>query len=378
MTVPELPASEAVETFEVPTETIYVSNLNENIKIKGLPCSGFPQVASSRALPKVIKQTLRNLFRNFGPVLDVVAHRNVRMRGQAFVAMDSSEHAAKAVKDVQRFPLYGKPMQLAFAKTRADAVVKRKAPTEFDYHKQERVQRKSGLYPCLPFLADSCCRGDTVHESTGVEAKGAESSKERFVSAPLCDGGHADKAPQPLQKLNRETKPPLQQLRPPPQSHAKPSKCRTSTCRRTRSSSSSSCPRQQARSRSRRSSSSLCFSRRRSLSADGALPQIPEPVRGSDDPRASHHRLRRVHRRGLVVHCTGRIAQQRLRRAEDQGHVCEAVVVHGCIIKVPGCVLKMPWPDCTSLPSCRGKWPKIPVQGGQLGSATLIDLRTCS
>jgi U2 small nuclear ribonucleoprotein B'' len=67
------------------------------------------------------------------------------MRGQAFIAFDNPEHAAKAVKDVQRFPLYGKPMQLAFAKTRADAVVKRKAPTELDAHKEERTTRKSGL-----------------------------------------------------------------------------------------------------------------------------------------------------------------------------------------------------------------------------------------
>ena len=58
----------------------------------------------------VLKQTLRNLFKNFGTVLDVVAHRNVRMRGQAFVAMDNVDAAAKAVAETQRFPLYGKPL----------------------------------------------------------------------------------------------------------------------------------------------------------------------------------------------------------------------------------------------------------------------------
>lgn len=57
-----------------------------------------------------MKQTLRNLFRNYGPVLDVVAARSVRMRGQAFVAMATPEAAARAVKEAQRFPLYGKAM----------------------------------------------------------------------------------------------------------------------------------------------------------------------------------------------------------------------------------------------------------------------------
>lgn len=114
----------------------------------------------------VLKQTLRNLFRNYGPVLDVVAHRNLRMRGQAFVAMASPEAAAKAVKEAQRFPLYGKAMvccapqlqiisgtsahymlgptqNLGFAKTRADAIVKRKTPSELDAHLEERKSRKS-------------------------------------------------------------------------------------------------------------------------------------------------------------------------------------------------------------------------------------------
>ena len=57
-----------------------------------------------------MKATLNNLFLNYGNVLDVVAHRNVRMRGQAFVSFESSEIAAKAQKEVNRFPLYNKPM----------------------------------------------------------------------------------------------------------------------------------------------------------------------------------------------------------------------------------------------------------------------------
>ena len=72
----------------------------------------------------VLKQTLRNLFRNFGPVLDVVAHANVRMRGQAFVAMDTKESAAKAIKDAQKFPLYGKAMVCPVSYADGDVVVK--------------------------------------------------------------------------------------------------------------------------------------------------------------------------------------------------------------------------------------------------------------
>jgi U2 small nuclear ribonucleoprotein B'' len=47
----------------------------------------------------------------------VVAHRNLRMRGQAFVSFDNSDIAKKALKEVRGFPLYGKPMVRALAET---------------------------------------------------------------------------------------------------------------------------------------------------------------------------------------------------------------------------------------------------------------------
>ena len=42
--------------------------------------------------------------------MDVVAHTNLRMRGQAFVSFATKDIAAKAKKEVAGFPLYGKPM----------------------------------------------------------------------------------------------------------------------------------------------------------------------------------------------------------------------------------------------------------------------------
>jgi RNA recognition motif-containing protein len=57
-----------------------------------------------------MKATLRGLFKSYGEVLDVVVHGNLRMRGQAFVSFAEVDQAKKAMKDVQRFPLYSKPM----------------------------------------------------------------------------------------------------------------------------------------------------------------------------------------------------------------------------------------------------------------------------
>ncbi|KAF8899398.1 hypothetical protein BD779DRAFT_1691760, partial [Infundibulicybe gibba] len=105
-------------------ETLYIQNLNEKIK------------------PEVLKASLRGLFKSYGEVLDVVAHGNLRMRGQAFVSFASPDIAKKAMKDVQRFPLYSKPMQISFARTRSDAVVRKIDANNYDEHKTRRDEHK--------------------------------------------------------------------------------------------------------------------------------------------------------------------------------------------------------------------------------------------
>jgi RNA recognition motif. (a.k.a. RRM, RBD, or RNP domain) len=116
---PVVPASTATppEEAENACETLYIQNLNEKIKPDGvftfyyfLP-SLFDDIST---YVSVLKASLRGLFKVYGEVLDVVAHGNLRMRGQAFVSFASTESAAKAMKDIQRFPLYSKPMVCRF------------------------------------------------------------------------------------------------------------------------------------------------------------------------------------------------------------------------------------------------------------------------
>ncbi|KAF8655384.1 hypothetical protein AX16_003081 [Volvariella volvacea WC 439] len=118
-TAPAVPPAD-----EYACETLYIQNLNEKIK------------------PEVLKASLRGLFKSYGEVLDVVAHKNLRMRGQAFVSFASKDSARRALKDVQRFPLYSKPMQISFARTRSDAVVQKLDAENFDKHKEGRLNHK--------------------------------------------------------------------------------------------------------------------------------------------------------------------------------------------------------------------------------------------
>ncbi|GAA5827891.1 hypothetical protein JCM3770_005622, partial [Rhodotorula araucariae] len=106
------------------SEVLYINNLNEKIKLP------------------IMMQSLKVLFREYGAVLGVTAHSNVRMRGQAFVTLDSKQAAVKAVREVQKFPLYGRAMQLTFARAASDALVKKRRPEDMDEHKKERLERK--------------------------------------------------------------------------------------------------------------------------------------------------------------------------------------------------------------------------------------------
>ncbi|EIW67624.1 hypothetical protein TREMEDRAFT_33230 [Tremella mesenterica DSM 1558] len=114
---------------KIPTnacETLYLQNLNEKVR-----------------LPAVMKETLGVLFKPYRPILPVVAHRNVRMRGQAFVTFHDVETANRARREVGEFPLYGKPIQIKFAKSRSDsAVVKLEGEEALEEHKKERLEQK--------------------------------------------------------------------------------------------------------------------------------------------------------------------------------------------------------------------------------------------
>lgn len=102
----------------VPSRTVYASNLNEKVKIPGIVLflSIIPHRSPSLVsrglfdLFSVLKNTLRNLFNQFGEVQDVVAYSSIRARGQAFVAYKTEEEAGKAIQELQHFALYGKPM----------------------------------------------------------------------------------------------------------------------------------------------------------------------------------------------------------------------------------------------------------------------------
>ncbi|KAF9899675.1 hypothetical protein EC991_008457 [Linnemannia zychae] len=118
----EVAAVEPVDNTPAPNPTLYIKNLNEKIKLD------------------VLKKSLKALFGQYGEVLEIVAHSNIRMRGQAFVVFEDKDSAAKALAEVQSFPLYGKPMVIQFSKNKSDAHAKKDG--DFEEHHKQRLLTK--------------------------------------------------------------------------------------------------------------------------------------------------------------------------------------------------------------------------------------------
>ncbi|XP_010088285.2 U1 small nuclear ribonucleoprotein A [Morus notabilis] len=89
-----------------PNVTIYINNLNEKIKLNEL------------------KKSLHAVFSQFGKILEVLAFKTLKHKGQAWVVFQDVSSASNAIRQLQGFPFYDKPMRIQFAKTKSDVIAK--------------------------------------------------------------------------------------------------------------------------------------------------------------------------------------------------------------------------------------------------------------
>ena len=76
-----------------PNQSLYITNLPDN-KIQ----------------KDDLRRSLYTLFSTYGPVLDVVALRTMKMRGQAHVVYRDVQTATMAMRELQGFEFFGKEM----------------------------------------------------------------------------------------------------------------------------------------------------------------------------------------------------------------------------------------------------------------------------
>ena len=64
------------------------------------------------------------LFSQYGTILDIVAMKTFKTRGQAFIVYRDISSATLAVRNLQNRPIFDKPMRVQFAKDKSDAIAK--------------------------------------------------------------------------------------------------------------------------------------------------------------------------------------------------------------------------------------------------------------
>ncbi|GES90789.1 U1 small nuclear ribonucleoprotein A isoform X2 [Rhizophagus clarus] len=138
-----------------PNNTIYINNLNEKIKLPAL------------------KKALSTIFEQYGEILDIVAHKNFRMRGQAFVVFKEQESATNAIKGVQGFALHGKPMVIQYAKTKSDATaILDGTSKEHQRQRLEAKEKRAKEPPTKKFKANNASFQSGSSSISGVPAVG--------------------------------------------------------------------------------------------------------------------------------------------------------------------------------------------------------------
>lgn len=112
-----------------PQHTIYVSNLYEKLNKEEL------------------KKCMYALFSQFGKILDVVALKTFRLRGQSWIVFSDVAAATNALRTMQGFAFFDKPIKISFAKTKSDAVAK--IDGSFKLSKGERSKKNAAAREVL-------------------------------------------------------------------------------------------------------------------------------------------------------------------------------------------------------------------------------------
>lgn len=101
------------------------------------------QNLEERVKIETLVEALRVIFSEFGNVIDVVAKKNLKAKGQAFVVFDNPQSALDAIEEVQGFELFEKPMRVAIARSQSDKIIEVKGNhEELEQHKRHRQAEK--------------------------------------------------------------------------------------------------------------------------------------------------------------------------------------------------------------------------------------------
>ncbi|KXX74927.1 U2 small nuclear ribonucleoprotein B'' [Madurella mycetomatis] len=90
-----------------PNQTLYVTNL-----------------PSAKIQKEDLRTALYMLFSTYGAVLDVVALKTMKMRGQAHIVYKDIQTATQAMRSLDGFEFFGRELKISYAKSKSNIIAK--------------------------------------------------------------------------------------------------------------------------------------------------------------------------------------------------------------------------------------------------------------
>ncbi|CAB3388293.1 Hypothetical predicted protein [Cloeon dipterum] len=141
-----------------PCHTVYVKNLDESVKKEEL------------------KKSLYYLFSQFGYIIDIVALKTPKMRGQAFVVFQDINSASNSIRGMQGFLFYKKPLVLSYSKREAEEITRMKVSMPSKKFRQMYGADQAAAVAPTP-IASEPTDGDTNGKEVDMDVDAPTSSK---------------------------------------------------------------------------------------------------------------------------------------------------------------------------------------------------------
>ena len=108
-------------------ETLYVNHLNEKIKTD------------------LLRENLYYLFSQYGDVLEINMRKSRKMKGQAFIVYKDINDASRAKVSLNNFLFLGTRINVDYAKTKSDIIVKIKGGQEYQKNGNYLLRKRKRL-----------------------------------------------------------------------------------------------------------------------------------------------------------------------------------------------------------------------------------------
>lgn len=190
-----IPPAPPTEITGNPNNTLYIRNLNEKIKRDEL------------------KKSLYAVFVQFGQILDIITSRTLKMRGQAFVVFDDANSATTALRAMQSFPLYEKPMRIEFAKGDSDIIAKRKGTY---VARPKAISRAAAAAAAEAAAAAAAAFDASAGPQGGTSARAIRRRQQRAAAAAAAAAATSGAAVPPPPNIDGVMQPMMTQPAPPP------------------------------------------------------------------------------------------------------------------------------------------------------------------